>query len=60
MRKGKASGHHADDAVGPRVEQQLLPQHAAIGTEPGLPQRVADHGDLSLAGLVVIGGDGAA
>jgi hypothetical protein len=60
MRKGKAGGHHADDAVGPRIEQQFFPQHAAIGTEAGLPERVADHGDLSFPRLVVIGGHGAA
>ena len=57
VRKGKTRRHHADDSERLRIEQQCLSQNAAICAEAGLPERMADHRDTFLSGLVVIGAD---
>jgi hypothetical protein len=60
MWKSESGRHHADDATGFGIEQHCLAEDVWIGAELRLPERVADYGDVVVAGAVVIGPDGAA
>jgi hypothetical protein len=51
--EGKTRGHHTNHAIRPCIQQQFFPRHAGVGSEPGLPERVADHGDLFPSRLII-------
>jgi hypothetical protein len=45
---------HANHDAGPAVEYDLPAEDAAVGAELGLPQPVAQHGDIPLAQLIFV------
>jgi hypothetical protein len=56
----EALRHHARDGVLLSVEQNLAADDRALATEAVAPERVAEYDDAFGAGLLFVGGEGAA
>src|SRR5205085_11975871 len=52
VRELKAGGHHADDRVALAVEHDTAPDDLFVAGELALPEAVAEHRDLIVAGPV--------
>src|SRR6185436_5885840 len=60
VREAEAFGCDADDGAGLAVDLDRASQHARVAAEAIAPQLVAEHRDLRLAGLVLVGHESAA
>ena len=51
----ESRGHHAHDLVRQRVDRDRATHDTRVASEALLPQRVAEHQDARLAGLMLLG-----